>query len=367
MNKNKLLILLALIIFSDSTAFSQQCNCSLVFKWAKKAFEENDAGFQYILDQKGNEAYQAHNLSFQKRVKKITNTDSCVFAIKDWAKFFRVGHFGFVVNMDQFTKDNSLEDKKAATKNILHSSYLQDTAYVRDYDSSTVYLRIPTFASNYTKEIDSVIHSNINKILSKKNLIIDIRDNGGGTDQSFYEILPIMYTNPVRSATVTYLSTPNNNKMWQDRLLQKGTTEASKAIYTRYIDTLNANMGKFIRLFDKDVYITTYDIKYPLPKNIGIIINGKNGSTAEQFLLAAKQSKKVKLFGTTTMGELDISNMYSITSPDKKYTLWYCTSKSLRIPDYTIDNKGIAPDFFIDRSISNEKWLSYVAGIMEDW
>jgi len=92
-----------------------------------------------------------------------------------------------------------------------------------------------------------------------------------------------------------------------------------------------------------------------------------NGSTSEQFLLAARQSKKVKLFGTTTLGELDISNMYPISSPDQKYTLWYCTSKSLRIPENTIDNKGIAPDFFIDKSIPKKQWLSYIVGVLKDW
>jgi len=367
MKKIRVLIIVSLIFFSGNTSFAQQCNCSLAFKWAKRSFEENDAGFQYIIDQKGNEAYQVHNKAFQKKIEKITNADSCVLAIRDWAKFFRVGHFGFIVNRDQSLKDNSLLNKKTTTKNISHSSFIQDSTYVRDYDSSTVYLRIPTFSSNHKKEIDSVIHSNSNKILNTKNLIIDIRDNGGGDDRSFYEILPILYTNPIRSVTVTYLSTPNNNKMWQDQLSQKELTEASKAIYTRYVDTLNANPGKFIRLYDRDVYMTSYDIKHALPQNVGIIINGNNGSTAEQFLLAAKQSKKVKLFGTTTMGELDISNMYSITSPDKKFTLWYCTSKSLRIPDNTIDNKGIAPDFYIDKSIPKEKWLPYVAGIMESW
>lgn len=366
MKKTLLLLFLALIIFTASTSFAQECNCAAAFKWAKQAFEENDAGFQYILDQKGKEAYELHNRVFQQRMKKINNADSCVRAVRDWAKFFRVGHFGFIVN--QTTPKNSLQNNSVATsKRLVNTSHARYSPYVQDYDSSTVYVRIPTFDSNYKREIDSVIHSNQEKILSRKNLIIDISDNGGGDDASYDEIIPILYTNPIRSVTVARLSTPNNNKFWQERLAQKDLPESYKTTYARYLDTLNAHPGKFVRLSDSDVYTMHYGVKHPLPQNVGIIINGNNGSTAEQFLLAAKQSKKVKLFGTTTMGELDISNMYNITSPDGKFTLWYCMSKSLRVPDNTIDNKGIAPDFYIDKTIPKDKWLPYVAGVMHSW
>ncbi|HVX00161.1 MAG TPA: S41 family peptidase [Candidatus Babeliaceae bacterium] len=332
----------------------------------KKSFEENDAGFQYIIDQKGKEAYEIHNLDFQKRVEKISNGDSCVFAIRQWAKFFRVGHFGFRINQTPTTCGSSSSNNSAGLKNILPNISVQNDTYIKDYDSTTVYLRIPTFDSNHTREIDSVLHGNNAKITAKKNLIIDIRGNGGGTDQSFYEILPVIYTNPIRSLTVSYLSTANNNKHWEELASKKDIPESYRKYYIHYRDTMNANIGKFIRLRDS-VYMTTYSTKFPNPQNVAIIIDGDNGSTAEEFLMKARQSKKVKLFGTTTMGELDISNMYHITSPDKKYTLSYCTSKSLRIPENTIDNKGIEPDFFIDKTIPGEKWLRYVAGIIESW
>lgn len=102
-----------------------------------------------------------------------------------------------------------------------------------------------------------------------------------------------------------------------------------------------------------------------MPKHVAVIINENNGSTTEQFLLAAKQSKKVKLYGVTTMGVLDISNMYFIDSPDKAFKLGYCLSKSYRIPDMAIDGKGIMPDYYIDKSIPDEQWLSFVQNILE--
>lgn len=103
----------------------------------------------------------------------------------------------------------------------------------------------------------------------------------------------------------------------------------------------------------------------PNPQNVAVIINDKNGSTAEEFILLAKQSKKVKLFGKTTMGVLDISNMYFVDSPDKQFHLGYCLSKSLRIPDMKIDNIGLQPDYFIDKSIPDEEWLDFVKTTIE--
>ncbi len=110
------------------------------------------------------------------------------------------------------------------------------------------------------------------------------------------------------------------------------------------------------------LYINVYDH----PKNVGILINEKNGSTTEQFLLAAKQSKKVKLFGVTTAGILDISNMYFVNSPDNEFKLGYSLSKSMRIPEMTIDNKGIQPDYYIDKSIPKYKWIEFVSNVLNE-
>ena len=64
------------------------------------------------------------------------------------------------------------------------------------------------------------------------------------------------------------------------------------------------------------------------------------------------------------MGVLDISNMYFIDSPCKEFKLGYSLSKSLRIPDMAIDEKGLQPDYYIDKSITDYKWIDFVSGIL---
>jgi C-terminal processing protease CtpA/Prc len=96
-----------------------------------------------------------------------------------------------------------------------------------------------------------------------------------------------------------------------------------------------------------------------------VLIDSSNGSTAEQFLLSAKQSQKVKLFGHTTAGVLDISNMHQTTSPSGAFTLHYSLTKSLRIPHMAIDGVGIQPDYYIDDKIPLYEWISHTQSALE--
>jgi C-terminal processing protease CtpA/Prc len=90
------------------------------------------------------------------------------------------------------------------------------------------------------------------------------------------------------------------------------------------------------------------DTIYPNPKRVGIIINERNASAAEQFLLRAKESKKVILFGNrNTKGVLDYSNCDFEDLPSGNYQLKWPQSRSRRLPEHPIDNIGIAPDVVI--------------------
>ena len=168
-------------------------------------------------------------------------------------------------------------------------------------------------------------------------------------------------------------STELNNKRMLDfynNYEKYGYTIEDSEYLKKAYDKLNANLGKFVMIQGNGDGNTIDEEKLdkisPFPKNVGIIINNGNGSTTEQFLLAAKQSKKVKLFGTTTAGVLDISNMNFVDSPCKEFKLGYAISKSLRISDMAIDGKGISPDYYLDKSIQKYKWLDFVNGILNE-
>jgi C-terminal processing protease CtpA/Prc len=239
--------------------------------------------------------------------------------------------------------------------------------YLDQISETTLYLRIPSFQGDQKKAIDSVIAANREKILGTENLIIDIRNGTGGSDSSYKELLPFLYTNPIREVGLEYLSTKLNNQRMLDFINKPeyGFDEEGKKWAQESFDRLTKQEGAWVNISGSDVNIIEYDTVYPYPKNIGIIINGGNGSTDEQFLLAAKQSKKVKLFGTSTMGVLDVSNMYFVPSPCNEFYLGYSLTRSLRIPDFTIDEHGIQPDFYMDGEIPEYEWVRYAESILK--
>ncbi len=238
--------------------------------------------------------------------------------------------------------------------------------YLEKLNETTLYLRIPSFHESYKRSIDSVLNVNKQKIIATKNLIIDIRNNGGGSDASYSSIIPYLYTNPIRTVGVEFLSTKLNNQRMLDFINKPeyGFDDESKKWAKEAYDKLESKLGQFVNLNEHIVSEYKMDTIYPFPQNVGIIINEANASSAEQFLLAAKQSKKVKLFGVTTFGALDFSNMYFVESPCNEFQLGYSLSRSMRIPDFTIDEKGIQPDYYLDRSIPQYEWIDYVSKIL---
>lgn len=473
-------ILLIAILFCIS-ANAQDCSCTDHFNWVKKTFEENDAGFKFAVDRKGEATYQKHNEAFAEKVKTITDKDTCLYALYDWLKFFRNGHIdidmvrdntqqapaqpvaeakpnwekykgtekqvkkylagvkqdGFegVWKSEPYTiaivkegtgyvglildggntvwqknqvklrlngdgkktggvfylrnySEYKVEDARMIGYNTISlgrfmlkrdNPKLPDSREIKNYlelidangpimqqhSDKTLVLRIPSFSGDSKKAIDSVIAANRDKILKTPNLVIDIRYNGGGSDGSYAEIIPFLYTNPIRVVRTQFLSTPLNNARMQEYLAEEGISEEEKDEINTMIKRLNDNLGGYVGWNDEKVFVQTLDTVHPFPKNIAILINEGNGSTSEQFLLAAKQSSKTKLFGTTTAGVLDISNMYSATSPCG-VVLWYCLSKSLRIPDMAIDDKGIQPDYYLDGEIPQQQWVQHAEDSFEN-
>ncbi len=281
-------------------------------------------------------------------------------------KFDNIEFYGGSYLVADFIFLKRVLPKVTIEKNIerYFNAMFTDKPYIERIADNTLLLRISSFRHSNKKYIDSVLAANDDLIRNTENLIIDLRYNGGGSDASYDKIIPYLYTNPIRGVGVAYLSTELNNQRMIDFMNNPDWSEDDKKWAKKSLEKLNKHIGEFVNLNDNIVSVETLENVYPNPKQVAVLINENCGSTTEQFLLAAKQSKKVKLFGTTTLGSLDISNMYSVTSPSKEFKLWYGLTKSYRIPDMLIDGKGLQPDYYFDQMIKPYEWIDQTMEIL---
>ncbi len=259
------------------------------------------------------------------------------------------------------TKENSKKIEQLINRLDTNSPISQKLS------DNTFYLRIPSFNPNQKSKIDSIVFLHKDEIVSTKNLIIDIRANDGGADKTYEELLPFIYTNPIRKAGFEFLSTELNNQRTLDIIngaFGKLNEEEIKEYKSRY-KILSENLGKYVN-FEKPKKVSTIilDTIYQYPQNVAILVDDEVVSSGEEFLLASKQSNKVKIYGRPTMGALDASNQYYSLSSDKEVVLIYTLSR--RINNMPIDDIGIQPDFFLDNSIPRYDWIEYVVNKLEN-
>ncbi len=481
--------LLVLPFLFAGPLYAQPCDCPSTFAWMVSTFEQNDAGFQLVLDRKGEAAYAEHTDAMRKKVVGNTDLMTCTELLNDWLQWFRRGHIGIgpteqamqakaastaegndgapaargrMIKLNeaqlikQWSKGKALDpfegiwsmgpyrvalvkddvrmngmaavilssknpnwkagEVKAefgssnkghegtfymgdhspqpmtvqyvpgstavlemnglwvreypatelkAEERVLVRSISADAPFIEQLSANTLYLRIPSFAFEQKVLIDSVLTDNDALIRSTENLIIDIRNGTGGSDASYAGLIPFIYSGPMRSVGV---------KLWATELNAAGY-EAYADMFGRDTDdgreclsiaaSMRAALGTWVDMNDQEWSVDGSHTVSPFPQRVGILCNGGNGSTDEQFLLEARTSSKVKLFGHPTMGSLDVSNMRQVTSPDGCFQLGYTMSMSHRLPRMPVDVMGIQPDHYLDEGIPEMEWVGYVQRVLE--
>lgn len=215
---------------------------------------------------------------------------------------------------------------------------------------------LPSFASlEYVKVMDSLIKQNEAILKSTKHLIIDLRDNSGGSVLVYEKLLPYLYTNPILTEGGTVLASSDNIENGYSNLHPE-LSDSLQRYFKERLSKLKAHEGEFYKLYPIDTIKLPVVEKYP--ERISFLVNRNTGSAAELFLLEAKQSKKVKIYGENSAGAVDYTEFIKVKMPCDFFVLYYPACKSLRLPEYPLDNIGIQPDIKIPGNITD--WIDYV-------
>jgi hypothetical protein len=222
-------------------------------------------------------------------------------------------------------------------------TYRYEPVASHQLSDKTFYIKISSFDASNAENIDSLFKAN-QEILSKTPyLVIDVRDNGGGSDFAYGPMLPYLYTQPVKNIGVDVLATDATINGWKEILKDEDIPEKTKTSITNMIAKMEGNKGKLINIVQDETDSSYKRLDYP--QKVVILTNRGCASSTEQFLLYARQSTKVILAGEHTGGVLDYSNMRPTAFSCMPYILYYATTRSRRLDiKQGIDNVGIQPN-----------------------
>lgn len=234
-------------------------------------------------------------------------------------------------------------------------------------DADNYLVVLPGNTEDNTLLADSIVRRDYKKIAGAKNLIIDLRNNLGGTIRTYFPLMPFIYTGPIARTDGDVYCTEDGIRNEEESLaaycrqgaVDSGQLKAWKVL----IEEKKTKIGSFVSGYTDTLF---YDSVMRKPQQVGIIINYACQSAAEMMLLECRQSKKVTLFGEHTMGAIDQLNYFPIPLPSGKYRLMMATGKR-KIPPggAPIDGRGIYPDVPI--SDAEPDWIQFVKTYYEKY
>lgn len=274
-----------------------------------------------------------------------------------FVSFFARDHSDYPAKISINRDTMDLEEIGKFYRNFLPKQDLsinQNKPQFKKLDDHTCVLIIPSFAIELKKETDDLMSTNDSTIKNTKHLIIDLRNNTGGAADAFGKILPYLYTGPILTEGAQVLATDDNIKDGYERIFNL-VSDTIKESYRKKVIELKAHRNQLYLLYPVDTI--KFNTTLNNPSRISILMNKKSASSAELFLLQAKQSKKVKLFGTDSSGSINYLERVETQMPCKFFTLIYPPARLLRA-DKKKASTGIKPDVEIPENVKD--WMQFV-------
>ncbi|QSX06638.1 hypothetical protein JYG23_04055 [Sedimentibacter sp. zth1] len=221
----------------------------------------------------------------------------------------------------------------------------------KSIDKNTLIMTLPNFEDE--SKIVELINSNIQEIESKKNLIIDVRINDGGSDTSYFPLLKYIFSENVSikklfNGVKDYVNYSERNCANRLEMLTEyakhEANEETKKLVDHMISQIHNNWGKGFVINNDDF---DYEIKgMNVPEKVYILSDVYCGSSGDSFVETCKKSSKVTVIGRNTFGITDYSNCTFSKLGDFK--LMYPLSRSNVVDEGKgIQGKGVDVDVYI--------------------
>ena len=209
-----------------------------------------------------------------------------------------------------------------------------------------------------------------------ENWIIDVRENCGGSDSSFYPLLPFLMPKEGVELRDTedkmlYHCTINNAKRALRELeddIKQIEDEQALMFLKAYKDQWEKHQGNEFVEFNFDTFLPDTFVKgTDYPKKVVILTDSGCASSGESFVELCKKSNKVTVLGRPTMGVNDYANLVT-QEWQEGFELMYASSRLSRIDQgLGMTGKGIEPNVYVpwtpehvERDVDLQKAVEYL-------
>ena len=282
----------------------------------------------------------------KKETIKVKNIKNCEDIIKPFLKAIRKGHIGL--------------DNKSIASFFQKSSTSQqdDVVTTKKLSDLTSYIFIPSFEPSIKFQLDKIIDNNQDNILNARYLILDVRKNSGGQDDSaeilfrllgeaeYWIEMPKIYTSDANIQTYK-----NLEKIISDIKTKEYLAEIIKRMEHKKNDWVYVQ-GDTSLVSEK---IDKIDV-LANPIKVVVLTDEDSASSGEEFIKSVKQNPKVVTIGRNTYGALDASNLREVQTPSKKLYLSYATTYVHRHTGQEIDNIGIPPHILLPKPVDQQAY-----------
>jgi len=234
-----------------------------------------------------------------------------------------------------------------------------------EVDPCITYLRIPSFGGEYTRELDSLYVRLAPVIAEVPYLLIDVRDNGGGSTFNALPLLQWLYTQPIpddnrselyATPDILHLYEAQFKEIMQDSTQVDGDTR--QAFRSIIADLHQAEPNAFVP--DSEPVDTIFGEALPSPKKVAILYNRGCASACEDLLFLAQYSEKTTLVGENSGGFVGYGNMFTVYTPC--YGLGLSMSTTRYPSKLNVEVSGIEPDVYLDY---NRDWIEQARDLLQ--
>ncbi|MBK9274827.1 MAG: hypothetical protein IPM49_09845 [Flavobacteriales bacterium] len=175
-------------------------------------------------------------------------------------------------------------------------------------DPGAVVLRLPSFNGALQAQLDSFYRAHDAEIRAAKDLIIDVRGNGGGSEACWIGLLPYFYTAPIDLDRTELLVAAGNIERYRERLAvmradSANFGEQAIASMREMIRRMEvAPQGSFIPQFAQAPAPIVLDTVLARPERVWILQDRQCASATESLLYYAGKSRKVTTVGSRSGG-----------------------------------------------------------------